>query len=59
MVPFLVSNQEIHCSTYIASPIEGHNAAEPHQVNEALHPLEDPFFVQIVLKREYRVLEVF
>ena len=43
VVPILVATQEIHCGTYVPSPIVGHNAPELLQVNKVLPPLENPF----------------
>ena len=41
VVTFLVSNYENHHGTYIASHVVGHDAGESHQVDRALHPLQD------------------
>ena len=43
VIPILVATQQIHCSTYAASHIVGHNAPRLTQENEVLLPLKDPF----------------
>ena len=40
VVPFLITAQEIHCSTYTVNHVVSHNAVKSHQVNGVLHPQE-------------------